>query len=325
MTKFLSIFTWLDRHADRPSVKLLNQLLPVSVCAVLFTLFMLSSWFFITHLVNPFSTEKILIEFHLVDFLVGFFLYFVTAVDYALIVGRMQVVNTGAKARFIMNVNTCVGCFVGVSIVLFLWGFAKEVSWLIIPLLIFAGSVMVKLAYEGIEYFEEQQEIPAWFRQAVAKILTILHFFTSIFTFWIPELGSPKVKKMRSLDLAKWAFFLPFIIGLDDLVGYMGAMTIYNVFSLLFGIYLADIMIDILIFISPALTKKLVENAVLSFLAAVAFIYLAYKSYSEAGALLHEHYHLTEVQLVAVLGALLVVGGSFSFKRISQRKVSTTK
>jgi putative Ca2+/H+ antiporter (TMEM165/GDT1 family) len=227
----------------------------------------------------------------------------------------MQVVNTGSQARFIMNVNTCLGCFVGVTIVLFLWGFAKEVSWVIIPLLIFAGSVMVKLAFEGIEYFEEKEEIPVRIRQAVVKVLQFLHFFTTIFTFWIPELGSPKVKKMTAWQLAKWAFLLPFIIGLDDLVGYMGAMTIYNVFSLLFGIYLADIVIDILIFVSPSFTKKLVENATLSLLAAVAFLYLAYKSYSEATILLHEHYHLSPVQLVGVSVFILMLGGAFGYSR----------
>ncbi len=284
-----SVFTWLDLHRQRKSVKLLNQLIPVVVCLLSLASFIGISHFFIVSLINPFSVEKIRIELYLFDVLVGFFLYFVTAIDYALIVGRMQVANTGFKARIVMNFFTCVGCFFGVSLVLFLWGYAKEVPWLIIPILVFAGSVMVKLAFEGIEYFENSPSIPRIIRQLTVKTLTILHSVTTIFTFWIPELGSPKVKKMPTMDLAKWSFFLPFIIGLDDLVGYMGAMTIYNVFSLLVGIYIADILIDILIFISPTFTKKMVENSVLSLLAAFAFIFLAYKSYSETFILLR-HY-----------------------------------
>lgn len=310
--KFLSVFDWLDARPKNPSMKLLNQIIPIVVCLVLFVVFMVLSWFFIQYLVNPFSAEKIRIELHLFDTLVGFFLYFVTAVDYALIVGRMQITNPGSKARFVMNVCTCIGCFIGVTLVLFLWGFAKEIPWLIIPILLFAGSVMVKLAYEGLSYFENSTEIPAIIRSSLAKILRTAHHFTTIFTFWIPELGSPTVKRMRIRDLAKWSLFLPFIIGLDDLVGYMGAMTIYNVFSLLFGIFLADILIDILIFVSPSLTKKMVENAFLSVMAALAFIYLSYKSYSEAFVLLHEEYHLGMLALVGVAIALLAAGAVFS-------------
>ncbi len=285
------LFTWLDDNADKPSTRFINQLFPVVVCLVLFFIFVGLSYLFIQYIVNPFNVEKVAIELHPFDTFVGFFLYFVTAIDYALIVGRMQVSNPGSKARFVMNVGTCIGCFIGVTLVLFLWGFAKEVPWLIIPILIFAGSVMIKLAFEGIEYFEHSKQIPSFVRYATIKFLNGAHFFTRVFTFWIPELGSPKVKRMPTLDLAKWSLLLPFIIGLDDLVGYMGAMTIYNVFSLLFGIYLADILIDILIFVSPSFTKKLVENSLLSLLAAFAFIYLAYKSYSEAFILLQQHYH----------------------------------
>lgn len=316
-----SFFHWLDKDTENPTKKLINQLVPIAVCLILFAGFMAASWFFIQYLVNPFSVEKIRIELHLVDALVGFFLYFVTAVDYALIVGRMQVSNPGSKARFVMNVCTCVGCFIGVTLVLFLWGFAKEIPWLIIPILIFAGSVMIKLAYEGIEYFEHSAEIPQVIRLALTKFLRAAHSVTTLFTFWIPELGSPRVQRMSVWDLAKWSLFLPFIIGLDDLVGYMGAMTIYNVFSLLFGIFLADILIDILIFVSPTLTKKMVENAYLSVMAALAFIYLGYKSYSEGLTLLHEHYHLEPLMLIGVVVGIISAGLLFS--KFSQVRYSS--
>ncbi len=310
--KLREVFHWLDAHSQRKSVKLINQLFPIVSCTILFGLFIAASFGFIQYLINPLSLEKIRIELHLFDTAVGFFLYFVTAVDYALIVGRMQVSNPGSKARLVMNICTCVGCFVGVTLVLFLWGFAKEVPWLIIPILIFAGSVMVKLAYESIEYFEHEPKIPRVIRIILIRGLDLLHFVTHIFTFWIPELGSPSVKRMSAVSLAKWSFFLPFIIGLDDLVGYMGAMTIYNVFSLLFGIYLADILIDILIFISPQMTKKLVENALLSVLAAGAFLFLAYKSYSETFIILHEKYDVTLIPLVILVLVVVIAGGFFS-------------
>lgn len=286
------------------------QFFPVIVCLVLFIIFIVLTNFFIGTLINPFSAQKVQLKLELIDIAVGFFLYFVTAVDYALIVGRMQIANPGLKQRFSMNVFTCLGCFVGVSLVLFLWGFAKEIVILIIPLLFFAGSVMVKLAYEGHKYFAYAPEIPQVFRKGTMFFLKI-YYLTRFFTFWMPELGTPTVKKMTLLKLSLWSFFLPFIIGIDDLVGYMGAMTIYNAYGLLFGIYLADIVIDILIFMSPSFTKKLVENSKLSLLAAYAFLYLAYKSFSESYHLLVEKVKVEPVfillwSLIFITGVILV-------------------
>jgi len=308
MKRMTDLFRWLDKNRNRFPGVVFNQLLPVVVCLTLYFLFLFVSWLFISFGINPVSVEKIRIELHPIDIGVGFFLYFVTAVDYALIIGRMQVSNPGSKSRFIMNVFTCLGCFAGVSIVLFLWGLAKEVAWLIIPILIFAGGVMIKLAFEGKEYYEKNTKVPKSLRRFLVFVLESLHAVSSLLTFWIPELGSPKVKKMTVGSLAIWAFMLPFIIGLDDLVGYMGAMTIYNVFSLLVGIYFADILIDLLIFVSPRFTKKLVENPYLSVLASFAFLYLAYKSIMEAVLLTHEAYNVSTISMGVGLAMIVLFG-----------------
>jgi len=205
----------------------------------------------------------------------------------------MQISNHGSKARVVMNIATVMGCYVGVTLVLFLWGFAKEISWLIIPILIFAGSVMIKLAFEGIEYFKDSKSIPKLLSLPTIYVVDALYYLSRAFTFWMPEISKPSVKPMKTSELIKWSFLLPFVIGLDDLIGYMGAMTIYNVFGLLIGIYFADIFIDILIFVSPKFTKKVVESATLSIIATFAFLFLAYKSYSEALGLIHEKLLIT--------------------------------
>ncbi|NCQ65822.1 MAG: hypothetical protein GW754_03195 [Candidatus Pacebacteria bacterium] len=288
-----NIFNWLDSNINTPKGKLLNQLLPISVCAIFYIFFISSSHYFIANIINPTLVDKISPIFHWTDVLVGFFLYFVTAIDYALIVGRMQISNHGSKARVVMNIATVMGCYVGVTLVLFLWGFAKEISWLIIPILIFAGSVMIKLAFEGIEYFKDSKSIPKLLSLPTIYVVDALYYLSRAFTFWMPEISKPSVKPMKTSELIKWSFLLPFVIGLDDLIGYMGAMTIYNVFGLLIGIYFADIFIDILIFVSPKFTKKVVESATLSIIATFAFLFLAYKSYSEALGLIHEKLLIT--------------------------------
>lgn len=288
------VFLYLDNHKFGIKGKLLNQLFPVVTCLILFVVFIVTSYFFISSFINPFSVEKVVMELRPTDIIVGFFLYFVTAIDYALIVGRMQVINNDAKSRFAMNIGTCLGCYFGVTIVLFLWGFAKEIPIFIIPLLFFAASVMVKLAYEGHEYFIRDEKIPGFVRFFLFNLLKLLFIPAKILTFWMPDLGSPKTEKLSFWKLLKWSLILPFIIGIDDLVGYMGAMTIYNVYGLLFGIYLADIIIDILIFVSPGITKKLVENSILSIFAALAFLYLGYKSFTESLELLIRAYNFSQ-------------------------------
>lgn len=307
----MKLLNWVDANPHSLKAKIINQAFPIAVCAIMFLLFVGFTMGFITYLINPFSHDRIPIHLFLFDMAVGFFLYFITAVDYALIIGRMQVENTGIRARFTMNVFTCLGCFAGVSFILFIWGFAKEISWLIIALLIFAGCVMVKLAYEGMEYFKDSKKIWYPLRVFTVNMITVFHNITQALTFWIPELASPDVKKMKLSKLALWSFLLPFIIGIDDFVGYMGAMTIYNVFSLIFGIYLADVVIDILIFISPNFTKKMVQSALLSFLATYAFLYLMYKSFSEAGITLTElaHDSLHTALLVGVTCILFYIIG----------------
>jgi hypothetical protein len=312
------VFDYLDSIAETKRGKLIAQLIPIITCLILLAVFIALSWYFITAIINPNSVEPIHLRFYVVDVVVGFFLYFVTAIDYALIVGRMQTSNPGSKSRMIMNIFTCIGCFIGVSIVLFLWSFARNIPLLIIPVLIFAGSVMIKLAYEGIEYFEHAKIIPTFLRTITVNLLRFLYYPTRFLTFWIPDLGSPKVIKMNGLELAKWSLFLPFIIGLDDLLGYMGAMTIYNVFGLLIGIYVADIFIDILIFVSPKFTTKLVESPLLSIVAAFAFIYLGWKSFSEAGIMAHEFFtvaYLWEVILLVAVFALTVAVDLIVFKK----------
>lgn len=277
---------------------------------------------YIEKIINPHVIKKVIFEVRGEDVMVGFFLHFVTAIDYALIVGRMAVKNPEVKARVIMNVGMAIGCYVGVTLILFLWGFMRDIIWLLIPILVFSGSVMIKLAYEGMEYFEKASYIHWIIKKGTKWLVTGLYYVTRVFSFWIPELGRPSTGKMSAWRLAKWSLVLPFIIGLDDLVGYMGAMTIYNVFGLLAGIYLADIVIDILIFISPTLTRKIVENAVLSLGATYAFLYLAYKSYGELVRVIEEHWRVGGNQLIefGVVFVVLVVGGDLLMAKIQRRK-----
>ena len=122
----MNVFNWLDKNKNTPRGKVLNQLVPVSTALTLFSFFVFSTHFYIKHLINPTLSNPIHIRIAIKDMLTGFFLYFITAIDYALIVGRMMTKNNGAKARFVMNIGTVLGCYIGVTAILFLWSFGKK-------------------------------------------------------------------------------------------------------------------------------------------------------------------------------------------------------
>ena len=78
MIKFLN---WVDKNPTNPKAKIINQVFPVIVCAILFTLFIALTLGFITHLINPFSTDKIPLTLLPFDVMVGFFLYFIGSIS----------------------------------------------------------------------------------------------------------------------------------------------------------------------------------------------------------------------------------------------------
>jgi len=316
-----NVFYWLDNNKSKQG-KLLNQLVPIGISSILFVLAVLSARFYITDLINPTLNEEVVLKPRLLDILVGFFLYFVTAIDYALVVGRMLVTNQGSKARVIMNSFTVIGGYVGVTLVLFLWGFSKEIIVLVVRILIFAGSVMIKLASEGTDYFEHSQIIPQWVSSSTIFVVNILHYLTRVFTFWMPEISRPSIEPMKPGALMRWSFILPFVIGLDDMVGYLGAMTIYNVYGLLIGIFFADVFIDVIIFISPELTKKVVQSSILSLFATYAFLYLGFKSYHEVLLILQEKMYISNQSIFIdfMLFLLLVIIADLLIAILQNRK-----
>ncbi len=305
MKHHINKFAEFIDNEERLIVKFLRIWMAPIVAMLMYVLFIISTRLIIKFLINPYVSNDPVLEIHFVDFVWGFILYFITAVDYAILVGRIQVKNPGIKARFIMNIFTCLGGYIGVELVLLMWGHFKEIDLLIIPILFFAGNVMIRLAHEGHEYYTEDKEIPTFFKNFLYNLVKFFYPFAKFFTFWMPYV-TPKAEKFSSWKLAYLSFILPFLIGLDDLVGYFGAMTIFNAFGLVSGILFADVFIDILLFTKPKFTTKVVQNGIVAVLGTLAFLYLGYKSFSEMVHIL-EDFNFGNFVLIIIVGLFIVI------------------
>ena len=256
-----------------------KQLLPISVSLSFFIIFSYLTYFILKY-INTLNAveEKILITIIYEQVVLGMFIYLKTAVDYAIFVGRLMDKNQGIKKRLAMNIGTSLGCFFGVSLILIIWSIFKEVKIIMFILLLFSGMILIGLGDNSQEHFHDMNKN---FKTPVQVFFNITRPIVNMFTFFMPE-GSMKAKTLDLKSLFIYSAILPFILGADDLAGYMVLMSISNVFSLLIGIYLADAVIDIFLFTNRKLTTKFVKNKFISYFGAIFFIIIGVLSIIKA-------------------------------------------
>lgn len=239
-----------------------KQLLPIGLSLSLFALFSALTYVLVRWL-GGLSTEFIWWQFAL-----GIFIYLKTSVDYALFVGGLMGENEGIPKRIAMNVGTQVGCFLGVTMIVILWSFFKEIHWLMAILLVIAGYILIGLGDGSQEHFES---LPEGFRKPLRIFFDITRPVVGLFTWFMPD-GEMSAVPMTVGRLLLVSSIIPFALGADDLAGYMTLLQPANVFSLLVGIYFGDAIIDIALFFSPKTTVSIVKNRWVSYFGALFFI-----------------------------------------------------
>ncbi len=257
-----------------------KQLIPIVLSFTLFAIFSVSTYGILFGL-NLFVSEPLKISIVITQFLLGIFIYLKTSVDYALFVGGLMEKNPGIKNRIAMNVGTQIGCFIGVTAIVVLWTFFREIHWLMAILLIVAGMILIGLGDGSQEHFES---LPGWVKRPLEVFFNLTRPIVSLFTFFMPDSEmSPKAMSWGRLFFISG--IIPFALGADDLAGYMVLLTATNVFSLLLGIYFGDAIIDIALFAKPEWTVAVVKNRWVSYLGAVFFVFLAVMSFIHAVSL----------------------------------------
>src|SRR5260221_4873007 len=132
-------------------MKQLQQLLPI-ILTVLTFIFLSFLLFLFIHLLNLFPTaDKILLQLHITDILVGLTIYLKTSVDFAVFIGNVMSKYAGIKNRIAIEIGTALGNAFGTFFVLLLWTFFKEVPLLMILMIFTASLVLFSLAKESLD------------------------------------------------------------------------------------------------------------------------------------------------------------------------------
>jgi putative Ca2+/H+ antiporter (TMEM165/GDT1 family) len=236
----------------------------------------------------PFSTEKILTTINPADVIVGLLIYLKTSIDFALFIGILMKRYPGLKNRYAIEVGTALGNALGTMLVLGLWVAFKEINILLGLMVLLASLVLFEMAASSLEHLHETEEDPedqvtvAPWQISIASFIKmllspILFFISPVLSKVMPSMShntSENDTRKTIFGLFLMSMSIPFILGLDDFAGYVPFFKVVNVFGFAIGVFLGHCILNVLLFINPRLTIKIIKNPVIAILGAIAFIIL---------------------------------------------------
>jgi hypothetical protein len=225
----------------------------------------------------PLNGPKISTVINPVDVLVGLTIYLKTSIDFALLIGILMQKYPGLKNRYMIEIGTAVGNALGTSIVLAIWVLFKEVSILLGIMVLLASLVLFEMAHSSLEHVHEENTlrgIRLRFVYSLEKLLApILFVITPVLSKVMPSVTMNSETKAKSAwGLFITAFTIPFILGLDDFAGYVPLFQAVNVFGFGIGVFAGHCILNILLFINPEATVRVIKNPNIAILGSLAFI-----------------------------------------------------
>jgi hypothetical protein len=256
-----------------------QQFLPLFLSAVA-CLFLVGLLYIEVIILNRFTTIDVIPEIRFVDVFIGLTVYLKTSVDFAIFIGNLMHTNPGWKNRISIELGTAFGNGLGTMAILLLWTAFKDIEWLLAIMVLFAALVLFKLAEEGLEHAKQtDREYPLLFRKSVQVLEIFLDrtnkFIAPILNHIIPNITMKAPPLAGFWALFGFAFFIPFILGLDDFAGYIPLFSITNVFGFSVGVFIAHAILNILLYLSPKRTIRIIKNPVIALVGSLAFVGLA--------------------------------------------------
>ena len=243
---------------------------------------------------NIFTRIDILRKIHFSDILIGMTIYLKTSVDFAIFIGNLMTRYHTWKYRIAIEIGTAVGNALGTAVVLFIWNIFREVEIVLAIMIIIASFVLLKLAEEGLEHIKEYSvTLPNWLNQSSRTFEHLLKNFNKlgqpVLKFVIPNLSLKPKKGLTFIGLLGFSFTVPFILGLDDFAGYVPLFNIVNVLGFSIGVLVGHMILNILLFISPVKTVKIVKNPYIAFGGSIIFVGLAVLGFYEVWKMIFIH------------------------------------
>ena len=97
-------------------------------------------------ILNLFSVKDIVPHIRISDVLVGLTIYLKTSVDFAIFIGNLMAAYPGWKNRIAIEIGTALGNALGTMIVLALWNFFRNITWLLAIMIFIAALVLFELS-----------------------------------------------------------------------------------------------------------------------------------------------------------------------------------
>ncbi|MFO0703131.1 MAG: hypothetical protein U0525_00185 [Patescibacteria group bacterium] len=277
----------------------IKQTLPIVLTLVIFLLlsFLVYLEIRLLNFLQPACTNSkqcISTQIFIADIIIGMTIYLKTSVDFAIFIGNLMKSYSTWKDRIAIEIGTAVGNALGTIIVLAIWSFFKEITWLLAIMIFIAALVLLKLAEEGLEHIRETKnnspDLSFIIAQKIEKILSYINTKTDILlSKIIPNLSMKPKLGLSFLTLFFVSFTVPFILGLDDFAGYVPVFNIVNVFGFSIGVLAGHMILNLCLFMSPKTTIRVVKNNYVSLFGSIAFILLALWGFYEVFRLLFFH------------------------------------
>jgi hypothetical protein len=270
--------------------KFFIQFLPILIAFLTFIAITVA-YIFTIEILNLYPGQKIILQIHPADVLVGLTIYLKTSIDFAILIGLLMHKFPGLKNRVAIEVGTAVGNALGTIFVLTIWFFFKEVFWLLALMIILASLVLFKLAENTLDHIESDHKVENKFILTTVfwleKILRPINkFLDPVLSKIVPDLKFDTGKVIGFKGLFITALTIPLILGMDDFAGYVPLFNVVNVLGFGTGVFLGHLILNIFLFLNPEKTIEVVKNPIISILGSLAFVVIALWGFWEVGHLL---------------------------------------
>jgi len=269
-----------------------RQILPILLAGVIFFVLTVGLRQFLIFVNSLQFGEHLAIKLRVRDVVVGLTIYLKTAFDFAIFMGRLMDRYPGWRNRVAIETGTAIGNALGTVMIITVWLAFKEVDILLAAMVFIASLVLFELAYAGIEHLAgwkgEGGIKSTLFNFIDLPLGKIIKIQRPVLSKVLPDLRE-KLQGREGLNwkgLTKFSFSVPFLLGLDDFAGYVPLFSVIDVYGFATGVFLAHTVLNILLFLSPKVTVKILRDETVSFIGTLAFIGLALYGFVEVARIL---------------------------------------
>ena len=268
------------------SKKLIEKIIPVILALLTFLILSTLLYWVLLFLDSLHLNYPVILDFRRREVIFGILIYLKTAIDFAIFMGNLMHTNPGWRKKIAIAFGTSIGNAFGTFLILIVWTLFKEIPALMTLGVFISSVILLKLAEENFEIFLKQKKSFIKIRMPVNLLQNQLDFvnnqFRPVLKFLVPDLNLTGTKKLSFINLIVFSFTIPFILGINDFVGYIPLFEYVNVFGFTLGVMLGHMLLTIGLFLLPKKTVGIVKHPVVLIGGGLAFLAIGIFGFFEA-------------------------------------------